>query len=107
MVFADDSLCVDNGVFYATPTPPPPTQATISPCVPKIGPLTASILASDDKMFFISHRIPGSAMTEWALARVSLQRSVQAHPAAFQDGQFLVDFYTCNHLVPWLATTVT
>ena len=32
-------------------------------------------------------------MTEWALTRVDLQRSVQAHPAALHDGQFLVDFY--------------
>ena len=34
-------------------------------------------------------------MTEWALTRVDLQWSVQAHPAAFQYGQFLLDFYTC------------
>ena len=82
MVFADDSLCVDITVFAAAPTSCPPTQAPIAPNVPEIGPITASILASDDKLSFISHRVPGSAMTEWALARVGLQRSVQAHPAA-------------------------
>ena len=94
MVFADDSLCVDIECFAAAPTPRPPTQSPIDPSVPEIGPLTASILVSDDKLFFISHLFPGSAMMEWALARVDLQQSVQAHPADFQDGQFLVEFYT-------------
>ena len=96
MVFTDDLLCVDIEVFAASPTTRPSTQAPIAPSVPDIGPITASILASDDKLFFISHCVPGFYMTEWALARVDLKRSVQAHPAALQDGQFLVDFYTCH-----------
>ena len=83
MVFVDDSICVDIEVFATAPTPCPPTQAPISPSVPEIGPLTASILASDDKLFFISHRVPGSAMKEWELAWVDLQLSVQDHPIAF------------------------
>ena len=96
MVFADELLCVGIEVFDAAPTPRPPNQAPISPSVPDIGPLTASILASDDKLFSISYHVPVSAMTEWALARVDFKRSVQAHPAAFQYGQFLADFYTCH-----------
>ena len=55
MVFVDDSLCVDIEVFAAAPTPHPSIQAPISPSVPEIGPLKASILASDDKLFFIYH----------------------------------------------------
>ena len=86
MVFADDSLYVDIEVFATATTPRPPTQAPIAPSVPDIGPQTSSIFASDDKLSFMSHRVPGSAMTEWALARVDFQRSVQAHPAGFQDG---------------------
>ena len=54
----------------------------------------ASILDSNDKPFLISHRFPGSSMTELALACVDFQRSVQAHPAALYDGQFLVYFCT-------------
>ena len=69
-------LCVHIKVFTTAPTPCPPTQAPISPGVPEIGPLTASILASDDKLFFVSHRFPGSTMTEWALARVDLKRLI-------------------------------
>ena len=95
-MFVDDSLCVYIEVFAAARTTRPPTQAPIIPSVPEIGPLTASILSSDDKLFFISHRVPVSAMTEWTLACVYLQQSVQAHPAALQDGRFLVDFFTCH-----------
>ena len=73
MVFVDDSLCVDIEVFAAAPTPLPPTQDPIATSVSEIVPITASILARDDKLFFISHRVPGSVMKEWALARVDLQ----------------------------------
>ena len=86
MVFVDDSLYVDIEVFAAAPNPSPSTQAPIAPSVPDIGPITASILASDDKLFLISHRFPGSDRTEWTLARVDLKQSVQAHPESLQDG---------------------
>ena len=79
MLFSDDSLCAEIELFAAAPTTRPPTQAPIAPSVPDIGPLTAIILISDDKLFFISHHVPGSAITEWALTRVDLKRSVQAH----------------------------
>ena len=52
IVFADESLCVDIEVFAAAPNPSPSTQAPIAPSVPEIGPITASILASNDKLFF-------------------------------------------------------
>ena len=51
MVFADDSICFDIELVAAAPTPCPLTQAPIAPSVPDIGPLTASILASVDKLF--------------------------------------------------------
>ena len=35
-------------------------------------------------------------MTEWALVRVDIPLSLQAHPSALQDGKFLVEFYTCH-----------
>ena len=95
-VMADDSLISDIEIFSATPAPIPPTPAPASPSVPDLGPLTANIMASDDKLFFISHRIPGSTVSEWALVRVDVQNSLKAHPTAFQDGRFLVDFYTCH-----------
>ena len=79
MLLADDFIYVEIELFAAAPTPCPPTQAPIAPSVPDIGPLTAIILISDDKLFLISHHVPGSAITEWALTRVDLKRSVQAH----------------------------
>ena len=95
MLLADDFIYVEIELFAAAPTPCPPTQAPISPSIPQIGSLTASILASDD-VFLISHCVLGSTMIEWALFRVDLQRSVQMHPADLQDGRFIVDFYTCH-----------
>ena len=96
MVTSDHSLCADIEVFTAAPTPLPPAQAPPTPLVPEVGPLTASILASVDKLFFVSHCVPGSDTTEWALVRVDFQRYVQAHPSALKDGRFIVDFYTCH-----------
>ena len=66
------------------------------PMVPAIGPLTVNLLASADKLCFLSNCVQGSNMAEWALVRVDLQRSVLSHPSTLQDGQFLVDFYTCQ-----------
>ena len=64
-VFADHSLSADIEVFATTRyhsdaaadrsppalDPPPPIQALPAPHVPDIGPLTASILASNDRLF--------------------------------------------------------
>ena len=117
MIFADDSLCHSVEVFAqtrsqtqhlrrgppneASPTPAvqnpiAPVTAPPAPRVPTIGPLTANILASRDKLFFVSHSIPGSGVREWALVRIDLQLSIKAHPTALQDGVFLAQFYTCH-----------
>ena len=104
LVLTDDSLCEEIEVFAVTRSqhqaakraPPPPLEAPPSSRVPDLGPLTASILASTDKLFFIAHKIPGSNISEWALVRINLHLSVQAHPAALQDGRFLAQFYTCH-----------
>ena len=76
--------------------PPPPTEAPPASRVPDIGPLTANILASRDKLFFVAHSILGSDASEWALVRIDLQLSIKAHPTALQDGRFLAQFYTCH-----------
>ena len=103
LVYQDNSLCQEIKVFAVTRSqaaaakgpPPPPVKAPPPFRVPEIGPLTASILTSTDKLFFIAHKIPGSDVSEWALVRINLPLSVQAHPAALQDGRFLAQFYTC------------
>ena len=71
-VLADESLCEVVEVFATTRAqsaaskrgPPPPVEAPLAARVPDIGPLTASILSSRDKLFFIAHRIPGSTVSE-------------------------------------------
>jgi hypothetical protein len=97
---ADESLCIELDVFTvdtsATLPPPIPAAAPASPLVPDIGDLTARLFASVDKLFFISHKIPGSSITEWHLAQVDLRTSLSEHPTAFQDGKFLVNFFTCH-----------
>ena len=64
--------------------------------VPDLGALSAAILTSNDKLFFIAHRIPGSNVAEWNLVSVALTETVSIHPTAMQDGQFLVNFYICH-----------
>ena len=93
---SSDALCTDLEIFAATTAPAPPAVAPEPPSVPSLASLTASILASSDKLFFISHRVPGSLVSEWCLVRVALQNSTHQHPSCFQDGRFLVDFYTCH-----------
>ena len=98
IVLANDSLC-EQVEFLSTnilPPPLPPTIAPTAPTPPLIGPLVASLLASVDRLFFISHRVPGSGVTEWSLVRIALRDSLREYPNCIQDGQFLVDFYTCH-----------
>ena len=97
-VLADDSLCEEIELFHANvlTSPCPPTTTPSAPPVPLIGPLVASLLASDDKLFFISHRVPGSGVTEWSLVRIILRDSLKEHPNCLQDSRFLVDFFTCH-----------
>ena len=54
-------------VDISAPKPAPP-----APVVPDIGTLSASLISSDDKLFFISHAPPGSSNREWSLVRVAL-----------------------------------
>ena len=52
MILADCSVCDSIEVFDTAPTPHPPTPAPLSPQVPKIGPLTVSIISSMYNLFF-------------------------------------------------------
>jgi len=71
-----------------TPQPSPPSMTTLG----------AAIVDSDDKLFFLAHRIPGSNVKEWCLVRVALSATFAHHPGALQDGRFLVDFYVRGEL---------
>ena len=93
---ADESLRIDVEVFQTAVIAPPTTDHP-NPRVPDIGTLVAGILASSDKLFLVSHRVPGSVVAEWALVQVDVQATMKHHPSAMQDGRFLVSFYACHH----------
>ena len=93
-VLANDSLCERVEMFSTNvlPSPLSPTVSPVPPTLPLIGPLVASLLSSVNKLFFISHLVPGSGVTEWSLVRVAMRDSLRKHPNCTQDGRFLVDF---------------
>ena len=91
------SITLDAFVTNIVNTRPlPPTAAPLTPHIPSLADLTSMLLRSDDKLFFISHRIPGASVTEWQLAQVDITTSLKNHPQAFQDGTFLMNFFTCH-----------
>ena len=79
-MMAADSLYKEIEVFAITHSkaeaakrpPPPPIEAPPAPRVPDVTRLTASIVSSKDKLFFIAHKISGSDQSEWALVRIGL-----------------------------------
>ena len=77
---ADESLCIELDVFatdLTTQPPPNPAPTLASPCVPDISNLTSQLFASDNKLFFIFHQIPGSTITEWHLPQVNVKTSIK------------------------------
>eukprot|EP00956_Cyclotella_meneghiniana_P037713 scaffold143282_cov76-Cyclotella_meneghiniana.AAC.4 len=78
-------------VLYSGPPPSPPSPSP--PQIPPIASLTAAILRSTDRLFFIAFGFGDSATREWRLVRVALDDSISLHPACLQDGRFLVEFY--------------
>ena len=89
-----DSLVDAALVGYTGPPPAPPLVDPQPPSIPHISSLVASIIASADKLFFISHKIGiDGKILEWQLVRVELKESMALHPACLQDGRFFVDFY--------------
>ena len=77
-----------------SPMMPHENQPHLAPVVPDIRTLSASLINSDDKLFFMSHTSPGSSSCGWSLVWVALGESISLHPDALQDdGKFIVDFY--------------
>ena len=78
-------------VMYTGPPPSPP--ATVDPTIPPLPSLITSIVASSDRLFFISFPIGRNDDREWRLVRVAFDDSCKLSPSCLQDGRFLVDFY--------------
>ena len=76
---------------------PPPSASTYTPpTVPPISALIPRIIQSTSKLFFIAQNIGMGDTYEWRLVRVNLALSTEQHPSCYQDGRFLVDFYTLH-----------
>ena len=76
--------------------PPPSAPMHTIPTIPAIHLLTAAIIQSSDKLFFISHSIGSNNAREWHLARVAFQDSMSLNPSGTQDGRYLFNFYICH-----------
>ncbi len=76
--------------------PPPAAPQHTIPTIPAIHLLTATIIQSTDKLFFVSHSIGSNDAHEWCLARVAFQDSMSLYPLCTQDGRYLFEFYICH-----------
>ncbi len=78
-------------------TGPPPAGPTHSiPKIPAIHLLTAAIINSVDRLFFVSHSIGANSSREWWLARIAFSDSMSLYPSCMLDGKFLFEFYICH-----------
>ena len=80
--------------------PPPAAPAHSIPTIPAIHLLTASIISSTNKLFFVSHSIGANDSCEWRLARLAFNDSVLLYPSCTLDGRFLFEFYI-SHPSDW------
>ncbi len=76
--------------------PPPAAPIHTILTIPAIHLLTAAIIQSTDKLFFVSHSIGSNDAREWRLARVAFQDSMSLYPLCTQDGRYLFEFYICH-----------
>ena len=93
ILFNDDVVEVQN-LYHG---PPPSLAITGPPSPPTLSSLVASIIASSDKLFFISHSLGNPTAREWRLVRVAFSDSTALSPSCLQDGRFLVEFYTLHY----------
>jgi hypothetical protein len=77
--------------------PPPSLVPHSPPLIPHLSTLVAGIIASSDKLFFVSHSLGNQSTREWRLIRVAFADSVSMSPSCLQDGRFLVEFYSLHH----------
>ena len=110
-MMAADSLYKEIEVFAITHSkaeaakrpPPDPIEAPPAPRMPDVTRLSASIMSSKDKLFFIEHKILGSDQSEWALVRIDLQLSIIVLPLRVCR----MDVFLCNFISAILQTRNT
>ncbi len=80
--------------LYTGPPPAPPTCPNPF-AIPPASFLAKQIIDGADKLFFISWKI-GLNIREWRLVCVALQATTSSYPSCFDDGKYIVDFYTSH-----------
>ena len=78
--------------FY-TGGPPPLAPEYSSPTIPPATILAQQIIASSDKLFFISNSIGSGDVQEWLLVPVAFTATMSLYFSCLVDGHYLVDFY--------------
>jgi hypothetical protein len=73
--------------------PPPGAPDHANPEIPAIHLLTAAIIRSVDRLFFMSHQIGLNEACKWRLVRTAFEESISLYPLCTQDGWFLFKFY--------------
>ncbi len=86
----DDTVAISPG-FYTGP--PPSTPEYLAPENHPANILVQRIIASADKLFFISHPIGSGDIPEWCLVRVAFKDTVSLYSSCVVDVRYLVDFY--------------
>ena len=51
------------------------------------------IIESEDRLFFISQKLPNQQRREWRLVQINLKESLRQHHTCLQDGKFLFQYY--------------
>jgi hypothetical protein len=64
-----------------------------APNIPPANVLAQRIIASSDRLFFVSQSIGSGDVHEWCLVRVVLEATMSLYSSCLVDGHYLVDFY--------------
>eukprot|EP00956_Cyclotella_meneghiniana_P040943 scaffold210020_cov47-Cyclotella_meneghiniana.AAC.2 len=88
-----DSLLDDQD---PTPSTVVPTFATTMTPTPIASKLASKIVASNDRLFFISWQQNQTSRREWHLVQLQLDSSMSLNPTCLHDGRFLVYFLICH-----------
>jgi hypothetical protein len=83
----------DHITNHSSLTPSPILNASTLPSsIQQFPSLIQSIIASDDKLFFISYKISNQVRREWKLVQLDFSQSMLKSPSCLQDGKFIMNF---------------
>ncbi len=81
------------GLYTGLPLAPPTCPNPFA--IPPASILAKQIINGANKLFFISWKI-GLNVREWRLVCVALRATTSSYPSCFDDGKYIVDFYTSH-----------